>query len=150
MSLKLVVDELIAEHGNLTAEWREIEKIINEVKHEEPKTKEEKYNFLKPVTDLFGKSHLFATKFKVHEIKEERFVFTEMAERGKESLVHRLLDDHRRIDELLENMRRLLEDYRFEKISAKDLVEKILKTHQEITKIVSEHIKIEDQEFRKL
>jgi len=150
MSLKLVVDELIAEHGTLTAEWREIEKIINEVKHEEPKTKEEKYNFLKPVTDLFGKSHLFATKFKVHEIKEERFVFTEMAERGKESLVHRLLDDHRRIDELLENMRRLLEDYRFEKISAKDLVEKILKTHQEITKIVSEHIKIEDQEFRKL
>lgn len=150
MSLRLVVDELIAEHGTLTAEWREIEKTINEVKHEEPKTKEEKYNFLKPVTDLFGKSHLFATKFKVHEIKEERFVFTEMAERGKESLVHRLLDDHRRIDELLENMRRLLEDYRFEKISAKDLVEKILKTHQEITKIVSEHIKIEDQEFRKL
>jgi len=150
MSLRLVIDELIAEHGTLTAEWREIEKTISEVKHEEPKTKQEKYDFLKPLTDIFGRSHLFASKFKVHEIKEERLVFTEMAERGKESLVHRLLDDHRRIDELLENMRRLLEDYRFGKISAKDLVEKILKTHQEITNVVTEHIKIEDQEFRKL
>ena len=150
MSLRLVIDELFAEHSTLTAEWRDIEKIINEVRYEEPRTKEEKYGFLKPLTDLFGKSHLFVSKFKVHEIKEERFVFTEMAERGKESLVHRLLDDHRRIDELLENMRKLLEDYRFEKISARDLAEKVLKTHQEITKIVTEHIKIEDEEFRKL
>ncbi len=150
MSLRLVIDELLSEHGVLTSELKDIQKIINEVKHEEPKTKEEKFSFLKPLTDLFGKTNLFISKFRVHEIKEERFIFPEMAERGKESLVHRLLDDHRRIDELLENMRRLLEDYRFERVTAPDLARQMIKAHEEITRIVVEHIKIEDEEFPKL
>lgn len=150
MSLRLVIDELLSEHGTLTSEWKDIQKIINEVKHEEPKTKEEKFSFLKPLTDLFGKTNLFISKFKVHEIKEERFIFPEMAERGKESLVHRLLDDHRKIDDLLEKMRKLLEDYRFEKVTAPDLARQMIKTHEEITRIVAEHIKIEDEEFPKL
>lgn len=150
MSLRLVIDELLSEHGALTSEWRDIQKIINEVRHEEPKTKEEKFSFLKPLTDLFGKTNLFISKFKVHEIKEERFIFPEMAERGRESLVHRLLDDHRKIDDLLEKMRKLLEDYRFEKVTAPDLARQMIKVHEEITSIITGHIKIEDEEFPKL
>lgn len=150
MSLRSIVDELVYEHSILTAEWGEVQKIVDEVKSEEPKTREEKYAFLKALTDLFGKSHLFMSKFKVHEIKEERFVFPEMAERGRESTVRRLLDDHRRIDELLENMRRMLENYRFEKIPALDLAEKMVNTHREITRIIEGHMRIEDEEFSKL
>ncbi|MDW7986831.1 MAG: hemerythrin domain-containing protein [Nitrososphaerota archaeon] len=145
-----MVDEILAEHTPLINEWKNIEKITKDVKTEEPKTREEKYDFLKVLTDLFGMSHKFMSRFKVHEIREERFIFPEMSERGKESLVHRLLDDHRKIDELLEKMRRLLEDYRFEKISAKELAEQSLKIHKEVSSIVMEHVKIEDEEFPKL
>lgn len=150
MSLRKVIDEVIAEHVSLSSEWQDIQSLTKDVKFEEPKTKEEKYNFLKTLTDLFGRTHSFMSKFKLHEIKEERYIFPEMGERGKESLVHRLLDDHRKIDEKLEDMRRRLEDYRFEKIGAGELAERMLKIHKEVEDIIKEHIRIEDEEFPKL
>lgn len=150
MSLKAIVEEVLAEHVALTSEWRDIQALTKEVKSEEPRTREERFDFLKLLTDLFGRSYGFMSKFRQHEIKEERLIFPEMSERGKESLVHRLLDDHRKIDELLEKMRRFLEDYRFEKVSAKELAEGMMKTHKEMTDIFVEHIKIEDEEFPKL
>ncbi|MEM3399159.1 MAG: hemerythrin domain-containing protein [Nitrososphaerota archaeon] len=150
MSLETLIREVLAEHISLSNEWQDIQNIVKDVIIEEPKMKEEKYRFLKPLTDLFGRSHIFMSKFKLHEIKEERFIFPEMSERGKESIVFRLLDDHRKLDGLLEDMRTLLEDYRFEKISAKELVERMLKIHKEATGIILEHIGIEDAEFPKL
>lgn len=150
MSLKSLVDEILAEHKPLLNVWEDVKRISESIKTEEPKTKEEKYNFLKPLTDLYGKSHEFMSRFKTHEIREERYIFSEMSERGKESIVIRLLDDHRKIDELVEDMRKLLENYRFEKISARELAEQMLKTHKKVEEIVIEHVEIEEREFPKL
>lgn len=150
MQLEILVNEILREHVEFVNEWNNIREIINQVSFKEPKIREEKFSFLKPLTDLFGRTHLFVSKFKVHEIKEEKYIFIELAERGKEELVFKLLDDHRKLDNMLEEMRKHLEDYRFERVGEKELAEKLLEIHKNIDQIVKEHIQIEDQEFIKL
>ncbi|MEM0079833.1 MAG: hemerythrin domain-containing protein [Nitrososphaerota archaeon] len=150
MQLEILVNEILREHVDFINEWNSIREIINQVSFEEPKIRKDKFNFLKPLTDLFGRTCMFVSKFKIHEIKEEKYIFIELAERGKKELVFKLLDEHRKLDNMLEEMRKLLENYRFEKISARELAEQMLKIHKEITDTIMKHIEIEDEEFPKL
>jgi hypothetical protein len=90
------------------------------------------------------------SKFTLHELKEESYLYPDLNERGRLELTMELTEDHGRLNLLLEELRRVLDDYRYMKIEEWELRERAEKINQQMNNILTEHIKIEHEEFSKI
>jgi len=90
------------------------------------------------------------SKFTLHELKEESYLYPDLNERGRLELTMRLTEDHRRLNLLLEELRKVLDDYRYMKIEEWELREKAERINQEMNDILAEHIKIEHEEISRI
>jgi len=90
------------------------------------------------------------SKFTLHELKEESYLYPDLNERGRLELTMELTEDHGRLNLLLEGLRRVLDDYRYMKIEEWELRERAEKINQQMNNILTEHIKIEHEELSKI
>lgn len=153
MKLVDLAREVLSEHDLLLSEWKSLNQLIlriREIDEKRPKSKESFYEAYKDISDLYSKMFLFMSKFTLHELKEESYLFPDLNERGRLELTMRLTEDHRRLNFLLEELRKVLDDYRYMKIEEWELRERAESINQQMNDILTEHIKIEHEEFPKI
>jgi len=153
MKLVDLAREVLSEHDSLLSEWKSLNQLIlrvREIDEKRPRSKESFYEAYKDISDLYSKMFLFMSKFTLHELKEESYLYPDLNERGKLHLTMRLMEDHRRLNLLLEELRKALDDYRYMKIEEWELRERAENVNEQMNSILAEHIKIEHEEFSQI
>ncbi|MCS7125804.1 MAG: hemerythrin domain-containing protein [Aigarchaeota archaeon] len=145
-----MVKEVLSEHDSLLREWNDIRERLTRAGEKRPKSKEELHEAFGVLSDVYSKAYLFMSKFAVHELKEEYWIYPDMNERGRLEVTLRLIDDHRRLNLMLDEIRKALDEYRFMKIEEWELKDKIEATNNKMNSLLMEHMKIEHEEFSKL
>jgi len=145
--------EVLSEHDSLLKEWQTLNQLIlkvREIDEKRPRSKESFYEAYEDISELYSRLFLFMSKFTLHELKEENYLYLDLNERGRLELTLRLIEDHRRLNQLLEELRKAIDDYRYMKIEEWELREKAEEINQRMNTILMEHMKIEHEEFSKL
>lgn len=153
MKLADLVREVLSEHDSLLKEWQTLNELvfkIREIDEKRPRSKESFYEAYKDISDLYSRVFLFMSKFTLHELKEESYLYPDLNERGRLELTLRLIEDHRRLNQLLEEFRKVIDDYRYMKIEEWELRERAEEINQRMNATLMEHMKIEHEEFSKL
>ena len=153
MKLVDLAKEVLSEHESLLSEWKMLNQLIfrvREIDEKRPRSKESFYEAYKDISELYSRMFLFMSKFTLHELKEESYLYPDLNERGRLEITMRLTEDHRRLNLLLEELRKVLDDYRYMKIEEWELREKAERINQEMNDILAEHIKIEHEEISRI
>ena len=153
MKLADLVREVLSEHDSLLKEWQTLNELVlkvREIDEKRPRSKESFYEAYKDISDLYSRVFLFMSKFTLHELKEESYLYLDLNERGRLELTLRLIEDHRRLNQLLEEFRKVIDDYRYMKIEEWELRERAEEINQRMNATLMEHMKIEHEEFSKL
>lgn len=150
MKLRDMVKDILSEHDLLLKEWNNVRDMIIQAGDKRPKSKEELHEAFGTLSDLYSKAYLLMSKFAVHELKEEYWIYPDLNEKGRLEVTLRLIDDHRRLNLLLDEIRKAIDDYRFMKIEEWELKDRIEATSNQMNSLLLEHMKIEHEEFVKL
>lgn len=150
MKLRDMVKEILSEHDSLLKEWNDIRETILKSGRKRPKSKEELHELFGLLSDIYSRVYQFMSKFAVHEIKEEYWIYPDMDERGRLEVTLRLKEDHRRLNLMLDDLRKAIDEYRFMKIEEWELEDKVNEVNNRMNSLLMEHMKIEHEEFTKL
>ncbi|MEM2730515.1 MAG: hemerythrin domain-containing protein [Nitrososphaerota archaeon] len=150
MKLRDMVKEILSEHDSLLKEWSDVREIVVKAGEKRPKSKEELHEVFGLLSDIYSRVYLFMSKFAVHEIKEEYWIYPDMDERGRLEVTLRLKEDHRRLNLMLDDLRKAIDDYRFMKIEEWELKDRVDAVNNQMHSLLMEHMKIEHEEFAKL
>lgn len=143
-SLSQIIKEVLKEHKSL---WKKLEEINEAISSTtDSNLPEEKFRTLKIVIESFMKYYNFIGEMKAHEMKEEEFIFQYI----DEDLQRKLRKQHEEVGAILDEGRRVLEEFKGGKISIHELRDKMKKLFEKAITLLKEHRSIEDEVFMDL